>query len=273
MNEGEVINTQLEDFNKTLSELLAIANDKVKRPSVPTEIAIQEAEDLYAIAKRYEDELTEVGLTTEMIDSLMTRAGVLRVAQSRWRMNYNSFQDPVKDWKDARAEAQELQERLKNTFRYAYRNEERLMTRVREIGLGQNDQDMIQDINDFVTLGLDYPTYLEAVKFDVSELDKIANKSREFARLLADSKAERKLQHDHKDIRDRAFTFLKDVVDETRACAKYVFAEHPAVVKRFLSSYRSRKRRSKEEENNTETKETAKVPSENIPKDNEVKKD
>jgi hypothetical protein len=76
------------------------------------------------------------------------------------------------------------------------------------------------------------------------------------ADLLAKCTGEKKAQHELKDIRDRAFTIMKQTLDEIRDCGKYVFADNPDIKKMFTSDY-LRKHRSKtqddESNNDTET--------------------
>lgn len=237
---------QKEDYNQLLPQMEALKADEVKQPNMPVDISIQESENLYETADNYKTELTATDLIQETIDALLTRAGALREAQSRWQANYNAEQDAIKLWDQKAEEAYELQKKLSQTFRYAYRKDKRLMGRVREILKGGSHADMIQDLNDYAVLGKEYPAQLSAINYPLTELDRSATLSDELAEILAQSNGARKDQHIFKDLRDRAFTLLKETTDDIRECGKYVFADNPDIKKRFTSQYYRRQNNKKE---------------------------
>lgn len=245
---------QIEDYNAVLPQMEALNNEDIKQPNIPIDIVIQEAENLHESAVKYSTELTSADLTDELIAQLIIRAGALREAQSRWQANYLAGQDAIKLWDEKAPLGYELQKKLANAFRYAYRNNKRLMGRVREILKGSSHVDMIQDLNDYAVLGKENPEELQAINFEMPVLDQSAQLSDELAELLARSNGARKDQHAFKDIRDRSYTLLKESMDHVRDCGKYVFFDEPEIKKRFTSSYyRKKNKKYDKPENDNET--------------------
>lgn len=232
--------SQKEDYSAQLPNMMAIPSNQVKIPTIPTDVAIQEAEDLYQTALKYKDELSSVGLTEATITQLTTRASALKEAQSLWQANYNTGQGAIKQWDELSPDGYALQRKLNLAFRYAYRNHSRILGRVREIADGSGDDDMIQDLNDYSVLGTENTAQLSAISFDLTQLDTAAELSKNLGTLLAQANGTKNSEHEYKNIRDRAFTLVKQSIDEIRECGKYVFADQPDIKKLFASDYARR---------------------------------
>lgn len=243
--------SQIEDYNSQLTSMKALAAADVKIPTIPVDHAIQEAENLHPVSIKYKDNFIAVGFPEENFDVLQARTGALREAQSRWIVNYNAQQDAIKEWDEKSPEAFELQRKLNQIFRYAYRKEKRLLGRVKEIAKGSGNYDLIQDLNDYATLGKSNPEPLQKINTDLSILDKSSETANTLGDLLALANGDRNEQHELKNLRDRAYTILKETVDEIRDCGKFVFADEPDIRKLFASAY-NRKRNVKHEETQEE---------------------
>jgi len=211
----------------------AISQDQVKEPTIPVDVCVQEAEDLYHWATDDMAQLATAGLTTEQIEDLPVRAGACREAQSIW-INESRSQD---EWNKKAPGAYELRDELLHTCRYAFRKNDSLISRVDEIGGGTGHDDMIQDLNDLAVLGRKNTTELEAVSFDLTKLDTAATLSVEMAELLAIANGNKNGGNDTKYLRDQAYTYLKELVDEVRECGKFVFWKDEQRAKGYASNY------------------------------------
>ena len=96
---------------------------------------------------------------------------------------------------------------------------------------------MIQDLSDISVLGKGNIPLLDAIKFDITLLDLIAETSSKMASLLAAAKGEQGNYSKALDIRNRAYTYLKIAVDEIRACGKYTFVQNEVRLKGYRSEY------------------------------------
>jgi hypothetical protein len=114
--------------------------------------------------------------------------------------------------------------RLLHSFRYAFRNRPDLLERVSDIAEGSAHADMIQDLNDLAVLGRENAGLLSAIKLEAAALDEASNIAEEMANLFAASTAGREDNSAARIIGDKAFTYLKQAVDEVTALQnKYVF--------------------------------------------------
>jgi hypothetical protein len=236
-----------EDYQAKLGEIKAIANDKVQLPVMPTETYLQEAENLYHWSLEDAPELATVGITQEMLDELPVRAGALREAQSLWFKDRYSPEEAEEEWKVKSPEAFEFRDDLLHSFRFAFRKDEIISARVAAIAEGSSNADMIQDLNDLSVLGKAQPDALKAIGFKMAMLDEAAAKADEMADLLAIANGDRKEQSEAKSIRDKAYTYLKELVDEIRDAGKYLFWRTPERYKGYVSQYWKRRNSKKTE--------------------------
>ncbi len=99
-------------------------------------------------------------------------------------------------------------------------------------------------VNDTAVFGKENPAPLEAVNFDMTLLDKAAHLADELGSLYGEASSDRADFDEYKDLRDRAYTHLKEAVDEIRACGKFVCRGDEKRLKGYISRYRRRHRSS-----------------------------
>ena len=227
----------LEDYQNKIDEIEAIPEDELKLPNAPVSIMVQEAENQFEWCKDDKKELTKTGLDWNMVLDIPARAGALRQSESNWKSVSRARQDAEKEWKEKSPGAYDLRDRLVHDFTYAFRNEDELKTKLAEIRDGDGHADMIQDLSDLSVLGKSNTPLLKTIGFDVALLDEAAAMSDNMGSLLAEVNGERAEQNEAKIIRDKAYTYLKQAVDELRACGKYVFWRDPERLKGYRSEY------------------------------------
>ena len=136
-----------------------------------------------------------------------------------------------------------MRDQLLHDFRYAYRNDAAILARVAEIAEGDTNADMIQDLNDLSPLGKSNTGPLEAINFSPDKLEAAANASDELANILALANGDKSLQSESKVIRDKAYTHLKELVDEIRNAGKYLFWKNEKRLKGYRSEFLYQKNR------------------------------
>ncbi len=244
-----------DDLTNVMDALLAIPEEEVKNPPMPVSIAIQEAVDLKIQAEDDKAELESHGLDWNYVEELAVRAGACRQAQSLWAKDYRSQEEAEKEWLEKSPAAFDFRDMLLDAFRYAFRNDDTLLAKVVVIADGTSREDMIQDLNDLAVLGKANAPLLEAIKFDLAQLDTAEQLATEMAQLLAGAKGEDGATK-QLDIRNRAYTFMKQAVDEVRACGKYVFSGDDNRLRGYRSEFMHKanlKKRHKSEETDDET--------------------
>jgi hypothetical protein len=191
--------------------------------------------------------LKTAGITKKMLDDLPVRAGACREAQSIWNKDYRSQKEAQRQWRVHSPSAYELRDELLHFMRYAYRNDPALLSRVNAIYKGDGHANMIQDLNDLAVLGKENPDPLTAVGFKITKLDTAATTADKMASLLAEASGDKAEQNESKVIRDKAFTHLKELVDEVREAGKFVFWKDKTRYKGYTSTYWKRKKKTKDE--------------------------
>ncbi len=225
------------DFQSKLDVLNAIPNDAIQTPSLPVDIFLQEAENLYHWSLDDKDHMAVVGITEEQIHDLPVRAGALREAQSLWFKQRYSREEAQKLWSEKSPLAYALRDELLHAFRYAFRNEPALSSRVSKLSEGYSHSDMIQDLNDLAVLGRENSELLSTIGFNPDQLQQAAQQADEMADLLALTNGDREEHTEAKLIRDRAYTHLKELVSEIREAGKYLFWKDEQRLKGYSSNY------------------------------------
>ncbi len=229
-----------EDLTTCMGSIQAIPVDQVVEPTIPIYVYLQEAEDLAHWATEDLVSLATAGIDEEKIQNLFLRTGAAREAQSLWNKEGRSLDD----WNTQSVAAYELRDELVHVCRYAFRNHPSLLARVAAITEGTGHDDMVQDLNDLAVLGRENPLLLTEIGFDLVKLDTAATLSDEMASLLAVINGSKKEGRSSKFLRDQAYTYLKELVDEVRACGKYVFWKDKERLKGYSSNFwRKRNRR------------------------------
>ena len=225
------------DYNELLPVITAIAPADVLTLNMPIDVFVQEAENLYHWCKDDQQALTQIGLDWNLVIRLPARSGACREAQSLWIKERNTRQQAEQDWKIQAPAAFDLRDQLIHTFRFAFRKFEGLLARVDEIAQGDTNSDMVQDLNDLSVLGKANTDLLTAVNFDLNQLNDAAELSDHLGDLLGATNGERKEVSEAMVIRDKAYTYLKQAVDEIRECGKFAFWRNPERLKGYVSDH------------------------------------
>ena len=229
------------DFNAKIKEIMAIRDEDVKLPNMPVGEAAQEAENQVAWCKDDKAKLIKAGLDWLLVEDLPLRAGACRYAQSIWAKESQSQEEAEKEWKDKSPAAFDLRDRFVHHFTFAFRKEPELLSKVQTIREGGSNADMLQDHSDLSLLGKDNIELLKKVGFDLKLLDDAATLADDLSVILAKANGETGDDADAKDVRDRAYTYMKQAVDEIRTTGQYVFWREEDRKKGYVSAYFKRK--------------------------------
>ncbi len=216
-----------EDYENKIDLLKAIEESRVKRPhNVPVGAYLQEADNLYIWALDDREALTAAGLSWEFVEDLPVRRGALAHAEAIWQSQWKAEKESAREWAERSPLAYELRYRMLKDFRFAFRNDPDLTKLVGRIGKGRTHANMLQGLNDLCALGEAHTSLLEAINFDLSLLDRADREAYEMADLLARATRDRLEHNEGKEIRDRAYTHLKEAMDEVRVHGQFVFREN-----------------------------------------------
>jgi len=200
----------IDDYNAKLDVIQSIPDEEVQTPTIPVDVYLQESENLHHRSIADAVKLATAGITQEMLDDIPVRAGALRESESLWFRDRYTQQQAQKEWLVRSPDAYDMRNQLLHTFRFAFRKDPVLLSRVSDIADGSGHADMIQDLNDL-------------------------------ADLLATANGDKVEKNASKTIRDKAYTHLKELVDEVRAAGKYLFWRNPNRLKGYTSEFWKRK--------------------------------
>lgn len=236
--------SNLSDYQALLETVQAIPEkDLIIPDNIPSKNFIHECETLYQTARKDKADLLGAGLDEEFIDTLLTRCGALRHAESIWVTGRYSKEDAQEDWEEKSEIAVKMRSDLIAACRYAFRNRSDLEGRVDAIAEGSGGVDLIQDLSDLSVLGKENSALLEKIKFDLTKLDTAATMSDEYGTIFAIATSDKDEKSDKIDLRNRFYTYLKKADKEIKDCGKYVYRDNEKKKRKYTSEYLRRKRK------------------------------
>ncbi len=230
------------DFTLHQEEIHAFPESLICRAAMPIATYCSEAETLFKVATEDSAALIEAGFDQLQITNLSTLAGATREAQSLWNADRFSKEDAQTAWNAHVTEAFEMKEECISAFQYAFRTNEHLLGRVDAIIDGTGQPDLVQDLNDISVLGEEQNELLEKINFPQTTISKAGEMAHLMAELLAE-KGSLSSKNERRVVRDKAYSLLKQTVDEIYACGQYVFRKNSERKKLYKSAYRYNKNR------------------------------
>lgn len=212
-----------EAYDLLLPSIESIDDAETKIPNMPVDNFIEEALALASWSKDDSKALMNIGVKKEVFDELPIRIEALRQAQSIWKRDNRTRADARKEWDKREPETRDLKNEIEHAFRYAFRMQDDLLRRVKQIEKGYDSPDLIQDLNDLAVLGKSNTQLLKAIKFDISKLDLAVQYCMEMGVILGEMNGDEGESKRVKRIRDKAYTYLKQHMDLLRDAGKYVF--------------------------------------------------
>ncbi len=224
-------------INEKLDELNSITDMETGKLTIPVSVVLLEAETLYEKCVKDKEALVLAGLNWNLVDDLPLRTDALSISQSRWAAEYKAYQDCQAEWKVASPEAFNLRDELVHHLYHAFYSIPNEYAKVRRIAEGGTNADMLQDLSDLAELGMRHTEKLQAIGVDLSLLDTARAKSFELRNLLARVNGVQGESSPSLSIRNKAYTHLKEAVDEIRRVGQYVFWRDEKKFKNYRSQY------------------------------------
>ncbi len=233
---------QKEAYEHELEAILAIERDRVTAPhNIPVDVYIQEAHKLYRWAQADTERLTAMGMPPELPEHLPVRAEALAEAETRWYVQKNTRGDAAALWARKFPVACELRLELIREMRFAFRKHPNLISRLKYIDSNNDYAGIIQGLLDLAHVGRSNKDLLESIRFDLSRLELADQQCSEMSTLHAKTTGQRLEASEAKDIRDRAYSHLKETVDEIYVFGRFVFRKDKERLKGYRSHYLSKK--------------------------------
>lgn len=231
------------DLEILLDEINAIANKDTKYCYIPYEIYIYEAERLHTRATEDLTELSAINMPVDLIDKLLARTKAMNRAQLNWLEQSNRKKEAMQEWKAAEPEFKKLRTELIKYYQFAFRKDKNLLDKLEHIKKGNSYADLIMDLTNLSVLGKNNSDLLKEINFDLGLLDKATEESERMTKLRGRVGGRMYVKDEKLTIRNKAFTLLKECVDEIKSYGKFAFRDKPDIVKAYTSNYRREKQK------------------------------
>jgi hypothetical protein len=226
-----------QNFESLRENIETIDANKVLQPDIPVDVFNQEAEDLYQVVLVDKEKLMERGLTEETIELLPQAAGACRYAEAEWNKERNEKQEAEREWKEKSPIAYELRNDLMHELEFAFNADNSLLSVLDRIKEGNGNADMIQDLMNLSVLGKEHAELLQQTNFESSLLIQAETMADEMSELLARANGSKNEDNKAKVLRDKAYTYLRGIVNEVRRFGKFVFRKDADHAAKYASAY------------------------------------
>jgi len=230
-----------------LDTLMSIPADKVLHPGPePVHVFLQEACNLYIASLDDMEFLLTGGLRREFIEDLPARISALREAEGLWMASQTTEADVKQFRADKIAEARLFRERLLRTLRFVHGDNQILMRLYSAARRDKSSAALVQSLYDLAAAGRELMPGKPDSIITPGLLDEAVEKAAALAKILAGGATEKLAGSRELNIRNRAYTHLREAVDEIRRHGQFVFHENPVMKKRYSSDYMRKARRRSE---------------------------
>lgn len=219
----------------------AISIRDIVKIAIPVDIYLQEAENLALWCIKDQMQLMNIGMSADISADLRLRAQTLRSAQTHWIEEKNTVSEIQQKWEITSKQACVLQDELLYSFRYAFRNKPKLLPLVKSGYKRKKHTVLIQDLYDLSILGMKYQDLLIPIDFDLNKLNLAKTLSEQAADRFAKLNCLRMQGNESKLFRDKAYIYLKQLVDEVCCAGKYLFRNDPNRYQGYTSEFIRRK--------------------------------
>jgi hypothetical protein len=229
------------DYNGLVATLRGIDARKVLTPPVPVPQFTQEAEALIAWIAPDRVALESVGIPSALLDGLPSRVGALRQGESHWNALRFTKEEAQRTFAEVSEGAFGLLDAIRRHMRFAFRDRPDLLDRLCPRPCSLSVSEKIQALNNMAVLGKENQAPLTAAGFDMALLDEAAAASDELSRLMGEALGERIAGNAAKDMRDRAYTYLKEAVDEVRTAGRFLFWRDENRLRGYRAVFKTRR--------------------------------
>jgi hypothetical protein len=220
---------------------------------MPVDVYVQEAEALRKAAELHRDPLQKAGLDPKWIGEIAARVLALAGAQSA--VNVVRERTGAAKVKTMVGESEALRTKVVGAGRYVLRKDAAAQATLDRIQEGDGIADLCQDMRDVALFARTYGDALSRAGVTPEAAEKAEALASALAAEAASAKVDASLDR-AVDVRNRAFTYADEAIDEVRAAGRFAFAGDAdgRTIAMFRSSYalkRGRRTRAAKEANSS----------------------
>lgn len=236
------------ELQKIFDEIKALPPATARPIDIPIRPFFQIASQIIESGKREIVELKKYNYNESKFARMELLIAVLRELSGSF--NDVQFDQPefLGVFLKLREEAELLRFEMLSALELLGRDDLLLLTKIGKIHEGSSHSDLIQDLTDAKIICESQIEKLKNINFDPSILDRVPELSSQLSSLLAKATMDKSLSSELRLERDKAYTLLRDLLQELVSTARYAFRNDPARGSKFSLSYSPIKRKVKAEE-------------------------
>jgi hypothetical protein len=232
-----------EDLSVLMQEIQALPLDRIKPISTPVAIFLYEADSLHTRGTIDLQELIAVGMPQNLLDRIKMITSSLRTAQVNWEEKKTEKQKAKEIWKEESKNLYALRSELLQAMCFAYRKDEQLMRKLRDIKKGRSHASAIQDLSNLSVLGKANMKELEAIRFDTSKCEKAAEEADRIAGISAAYYGRMYIKDELLTLRNKSYCLLKEEIDELISYGRFAFRKQPSKLTSYAHKYKCERNR------------------------------
>lgn len=229
--------TPSECLELMMEKIIAVPKERHSRMTIPYEDVMKEAARMTLLAEKYHDRLIVSDIDPLHLDEIVLRAGAFAQCVTVFETHISVNDSHNAQYAEKRKEGFALRRKLMADYAYIFRNDADVLSVLDNIREGRGDLDMIKDLLSLNKLSVDYRDRLEKAHFNFEDSQKAYDLYSELFNLSALRDIDPEKMSEAKLFLVKAWTLLKDTLDEIYAAGRFVFYNEPEIEELFYSDY------------------------------------
>lgn len=226
-----------ESYNALYDTFIALPVREHLLMNIPLEEIVAEVETLVVVSRQDRDKLVDAGMNPECIDTLQARVCAFDYIASYYNELLDRENKARNEWLEKSIQAYALKQRLLFALGVAFWNDLALLKHVKEIEESREIGDIHTDLLAIYLLGNRRPDLLQANNFDFAELDKAKASQEKLSDILARIIIIQGKLSEVRKIRDCAYTYLRQAMNEIKEYGQFICNDNPYRQKVYISDF------------------------------------
>lgn len=175
------------------------------------------------ILQKHRAKLEAAGMDFAALERLPLISGAARDAYAQSIILVLPKPESRIKWEEGREEGEYLLYDLLAALEYAVQDYPEYLKQISVIRQGSTNADFVQDLMDASVLGRECRTHLEKIGYDLANIDRASELSKELSELLAEASVDNSNSPELRLSRDRCLTLLKKTIDAGISQARFIF--------------------------------------------------
>ncbi len=227
--------TDQEAFDLIEPRLGEIDRKEVRDPDMPIDRAVHEGQVMAVLASEDEELFVVKGYDPQTTTDLNLAVATLGVAEAKMQATVGDS-EAVREWKEVMPLAYDMRDTLLRDMAHYFRKNEEASKKVKKAREGGSHTNMLGDLRLFTQLGRNY-SELFPENYDLSVFEENEKLAERVRMSYATAEASKPFKP-AKDIRDRAFTYMRQLMSEILEMAEYVHHDNPDRLNQYYSPWR-----------------------------------